>query len=77
MRTMDWTLDRPTLYAGANRLWGSAAGLLTAALVATFFTPDLQGYYFTFLSLLTLQTFVELGFGELFSGHIEKCRYSI
>jgi hypothetical protein len=58
-------MDRATLYAGANRLWGSAAGLLTAALVATFFTPDLQGYYFTFLSLLTLQTIVELGFGEL------------
>ncbi|HJS75305.1 MAG TPA: hypothetical protein VJ921_13530 [Vicinamibacteria bacterium] len=59
------SMDRPTLYAGANRLWGSAAGLVTAALVATFFTPELQGYYFTFLSLMTLQTLVELGFGEL------------
>jgi hypothetical protein len=49
----------------ANRLWGSAGGLLTAALVATFFTSSLQGYYYTFLSLLTLQTFIELGFGEL------------
>jgi hypothetical protein len=58
-------MERPTLYAGANRLWGSAAGLLTAALVAVFFTPEVQGYYFTFLSLLTLQTFIELGFGEL------------
>ncbi|MGH9324362.1 MAG: hypothetical protein ACRD3V_31315 [Vicinamibacteria bacterium] len=58
-------LDRPTFYAMANRLWGSASGLLTAVLVAAFFTPELQGYYFTFLSLLTLQTFIELGFGEL------------
>ncbi len=58
-------IDRATLYAMANRLWGSASGLLTAVLVAWFFTPELQGYYFTFLSLLTLQTFVELGFGEL------------
>jgi O-antigen/teichoic acid export membrane protein len=58
-------LERATLYAMANRLWGSAGGLLTAALVAWFFTPELQGYYFTFLSLLTLQTFFELGFGEL------------
>lgn len=58
-------IDRATSYAMANRLWGSASGLLTAVLVAAFFTPDLQGYYFTFLSLLTLQTFVELGFGEL------------
>ncbi len=58
-------IDRATLYAMANRIWGSAAGLLTAVLVAAFFTPELQGYYFTFLSLLTLQTFVELGLGEL------------
>ena len=58
-------IERATLYAMANRLWGSASGLLTAVLVAAFFTPELQGYYFTFLSLLTLQTFVELGFGEL------------
>jgi len=58
-------IDRATLYAMANRLWGSAAGLLTAVLVAWFFTPELQGFYFTFLSLLTLQTFVELGLGEL------------
>lgn len=54
-----------TVYAMASRLWGSAGGLLTAALVAAFFSPALQGYYFTFLSILTLQTFVELGFGEL------------
>jgi O-antigen/teichoic acid export membrane protein len=58
-------IERATLYAMANRLWGSASGLLTAVVVAAFFTPELQGYYFTFLSLLTLQTFVELGFGEL------------
>ena len=58
-------IERATFYAMASRLWGSAAGLLTAVLVAWFFTPELQGYYFTFLSLLTLQTFAELGFGEL------------
>jgi O-antigen/teichoic acid export membrane protein len=58
-------IDRATVYAMANRLWGSASGLLTAVLVAAFFTPEIQGFYFTFLSLLTLQTFVELGFGEL------------
>jgi hypothetical protein len=58
-------IERATLYAMANRLWGSVSGLLTAAFVAWFFTPELQGYFFTFGSLLTLQTFVELGFGEL------------
>jgi O-antigen/teichoic acid export membrane protein len=57
--------ERATLYAMGNRLFGAAGGLLTAALVAVFFTPELQGYYYTFLSLLTLQTLTELGFGEL------------
>lgn len=58
-------LERATLYAMAHRLSGSAGGLITAVLVATFFTSELQGFYYTFLGLLTLQTFVELGFGEL------------
>ncbi len=58
-------LERATLYAMAHRLSGSAGGLITAVLVATFFSSELQGFYYTFLGLLTLQTFVELGFGEL------------
>jgi O-antigen/teichoic acid export membrane protein len=58
-------MERATVYAMANRLWGSASGLLTAAFVAFLFSAELQGYYFTFLSLLTFQTFLELGFGEL------------
>jgi hypothetical protein len=57
--------ERATIYAVANRLWSSAGGLLTAALVALFFSPELQGFYYTFGSLLSLQTFAELGFGEL------------
>jgi O-antigen/teichoic acid export membrane protein len=57
--------DRATVYAMSNRVWTSASGLLVALLVATFFSPVLQGYYFTFTSLLTLQTFLELGLGEV------------
>lgn len=57
--------DRATVYAITNRLWSSAAGLLTATLVAARFDPGLQGFYYTFASLLSLQTFVELGFGDL------------
>lgn len=58
-------LDKATLYAMANRVWGSAAGLVTILLVGGFFSPELQGYYYTFLSLLTLETLVELGFGSV------------
>jgi hypothetical protein len=57
--------ERATVYAMTNRLWSSAGGLMTAALIAVFFNPELQGFYYTFASLLSLQTFVELGFGEL------------
>ena len=57
--------ERATLYAMAHRLSGSAGGLLTAVLVATFFSPELQGFYYTFLGLLTFQTFAELGLGQL------------
>ena len=56
---------KATLYAMANRVWGSAAGLVTILLVGGFFSPELQGYYYTFMSLLTLETLVELGFGSV------------
>ena len=56
---------KATLYAMANRVWGSAAGLVTIFLVGGFFSPELQGYYYTFASLLTLETLVELGFGSV------------
>lgn len=41
-------------------------------LVATFFSPELQGFYYTFLGLLTLQTFAELGFGELLQQSVRE-----
>jgi O-antigen/teichoic acid export membrane protein len=39
-----------------------AAGPVTLVLVARRFSPELQGFYFTFTSLVALQSFVELGF---------------
>jgi hypothetical protein len=57
--------ERATVYAMTNRLWSSAGGLLTAALIAMTFSPELQGFYYTFSSLLSFQTFVELGFGDI------------
>ncbi|HSF19548.1 MAG TPA: hypothetical protein VLK65_28755 [Vicinamibacteria bacterium] len=52
-----------TVYAVLNRLWGSLSGLATLALVGVVFSPEEQGFYYTFLSLLTFQTLVDLGFG--------------
>jgi hypothetical protein len=41
--------------------WQLLAEPITLLLIARFFTPELQGFYYTFASLLALQSFVELG----------------
>lgn len=45
------------------------AGLLTTLLIAIFFPPQLQGYYYTFFSVLALQVFAELGLGTVISSY--------
>lgn len=44
------------------RTWQLAAGPITLILIARSFSPIVQGFYYTFASLLALQSFVELGF---------------
>ena len=56
-------MDRAVLYAILARGWGFAAGPATALLIATKFTPVIQGFYFTFGTILALSTFAELGLG--------------
>ena len=34
---------------------------MTLLVIASYFSPELQGYYYTFNSVLTLQVFVTLG----------------
>jgi O-antigen/teichoic acid export membrane protein len=58
-------VDRAVLFAILARIWGVAAGPVTALLIATKFTPASQGYYYTFVSLLGLQIFAELGLGTV------------
>jgi O-antigen/teichoic acid export membrane protein len=56
-------MDRAVLYAILARTWGFAAGPVSALLIAVKFTPTIQGFYYTFGSILALQTFAELGIG--------------
>ena len=58
-------VDRAVLFGLLAKFWGLAAGPVTALLIATKFTPELQGYYYTFASLLALQVFVEMGLGTV------------
>ena len=56
-------MDRAVSYAIMTRVWSFVAGPFSAILVATQFTQTLQGFYYTFGSILALQTFAELGIG--------------
>lgn len=56
-----WEIDRAVLYAVATRAWQFPAGLATTLLIARHFTPSVQGYYYTFSTLLGLQSLVDMG----------------
>lgn len=53
--------DRSILFALLLRCWQTAAGAVSLIMITAFFSADLQGFYYTFSSLLGLQAFVELG----------------
>jgi O-antigen/teichoic acid export membrane protein len=46
------------------RLWSLVAGPVTLVIITSTTDPVTQGYYFTFNSLLALQVFFELSFGQ-------------
>lgn len=54
-------VDRTVFYAVLARGWQFAAGTVTNLLIAFAFSADLQGFYYTFASLLAMQTIAELG----------------
>lgn len=53
--------DRAALFGLATKVMQGGAGVVTAVLVLRFFSPEVQGYYYTFASILALQIFLELG----------------
>lgn len=62
-------LDRAVFLGVLVRTWSFIAGPLTLLLIATHFSPVVQGYYYTFGSLLGLVTFLEMGL----SGVLIQC----
>jgi hypothetical protein len=59
------SVDRAVVYGILRRAWAVVAGPVTMLLIAARFTRELQGYYYTFYSLLALQVFIELGLGQV------------
>ena len=53
--------DRAVSYGVLARVWGVVAGPVTMIIIASRFSLDQQGFYYTFSSLLALQIFFELG----------------
>lgn len=59
------SFDRAVMFGILSRCWSLISGPVTALLITTNFTPELQGYYYTFLSIIALQIFAELGLGTV------------
>ena len=55
-------IDRSLASAIATKAWSFVSGPISLLVIPKFLSPDAQGYYYTFFSLLALQSFVELGF---------------
>lgn len=53
--------DRAVTFGILARVWSLFSGPITIMIVACGFSPEQQGFYYTFSSLLALQTFFDLG----------------
>lgn len=65
-------VTRSTAYGIMGAGWGFLAGPVTLILIAKLFSPEVQGYYYTFSSVLALNILFELGFSNIvkyFAGH--------
>jgi O-antigen/teichoic acid export membrane protein len=54
-------IDRAVVFGILTRAWTMLSAPVTLLFIALYFTPQIQGYYYTFISLLALTIFVELG----------------
>ncbi len=55
-------IDRAIAYTIGQRAWSMLAAPITLLLISRFLTPEEQGFYYTFASVLGLQAVFELGF---------------
>jgi hypothetical protein len=54
-------VDQAVFYSLLARGWQFAAGPVTLVLIAQYFSPETQGYFYTFAALLGLQILCEMG----------------
>ena len=58
-------IDRAVVFGVSGKLWQAIASLITIGVIAVCCTPETQGYYYTFLNLMAVQVFAELGLGNV------------
>lgn len=58
-------VDRAVFYAVTARGWQFLAAPITVVLIAKFFSMDVQGFYYTFWSLVALQTLFEFSLQQV------------
>jgi hypothetical protein len=58
-------IDKAIFFSLLNKATVIVFAIVTLGLVVTYLSPTRQGYYYTFTSLLTLQTLLELGMGTV------------
>jgi len=56
-------LDRPALYAISFRALSIITGPVTVLVIASCFSLDMQGYFYTFNAIIAMQALLELGLG--------------
>jgi O-antigen/teichoic acid export membrane protein len=54
-------IDRAVGYTVIAKGWTALSGIVSLVLLTRFLSPDEQGFYFTFVDILALQIFFELG----------------
>lgn len=63
-------IDKAIAYSSGARLIQAVANLLTVFFIATLLSPNEQGFYYTFASVVGIQVFFELGFSGIMTQYV-------
>src|SRR5712692_1748621 len=63
-------LDQAIVFTLLTKAWQALAGLVSLLLIAQFFTPEIQGFYYTFSSLLALQAVADRPIPDSLRSHV-------
>lgn len=63
-------IDKAIAYSSGARIFQAFAGVISIFFIAAFLSGDEQGYFYTFGSILAIQTFFELGFTDIITQYV-------